>query len=327
MAFLTQNRMDLRLIKAFCAVYEEGSINKAASRLHVAQPNVSVAIKNLELDLRTILFDRSAAGTTPTSVAHAFYARLRKAMFDLHAAHEAVHAAANDAKGPLRVGVLPSVAKSVLPGFVPSLLENYRDVELRLVGMPQELCQLALEGELDFVVVSGAADDPRLVSYPLKTERLMLVSSIDNPAIPRGPVDMRNVPPLKLALPLGQGTFHSKIDEHIAAGTISVSQTVRINGLSARIDLVKRTDWMTIMPISALMDDFHTIVAREIVFPSLRVDYFVVRSAFYTPDVTAESFYRHIGKSVQDATQVCDAFLANEKVAVRRGDSECRARG
>lgn len=57
--------MDFRLIKAFCAVYEEGSINKAAARLNTAQPSTSGAIRNLETDLKTILFQRSAAGVTP----------------------------------------------------------------------------------------------------------------------------------------------------------------------------------------------------------------------------------------------------------------------
>src|SRR3546814_11797263 len=59
---------DLRQIRAFCAVYEEGSISGAAKRLRIAQPNISVAIKNLEFDLCKQMFERSSTGVKPTPV-------------------------------------------------------------------------------------------------------------------------------------------------------------------------------------------------------------------------------------------------------------------
>src|SRR3546814_12357196 len=78
---------DLRQIRAFCAVYEEGSISGAAKRLRIAQPNISVAIKNLEFDLCKQMFERSSTGVKPTPVARIFYSRLQPALAHLEAAH------------------------------------------------------------------------------------------------------------------------------------------------------------------------------------------------------------------------------------------------
>ncbi|NNE85115.1 MAG: LysR family transcriptional regulator, partial [Alphaproteobacteria bacterium] len=54
--------MDLRHIRSFIAVYEEGSINRAATRLHCAQPSLSLQLRNLEESLSVELFERHARG-------------------------------------------------------------------------------------------------------------------------------------------------------------------------------------------------------------------------------------------------------------------------
>ena len=54
--------MDLRHIAAFVATYEEGSINRAAQRMNLAQPSVSSILRDLEAEMGTALLERASRG-------------------------------------------------------------------------------------------------------------------------------------------------------------------------------------------------------------------------------------------------------------------------
>lgn len=292
--------MDFRLIKAFCAVYEEGSINKAATRLRIAQPNISVAIKNLEFDLRTQLFDRSSTGASPTPVAHAFYSRVKKALADLDTAHRALLGTTEDTGFSLRIGLPSFLAGLIASEQLPSLLMKYPDVDFRLVeGTPQWLIDLTIGHELDLAVVLTPPVDPRLKSHRLATEPFVLVSSSANRSVPNGAVDLTKTPPLKLALPWGQGSIRSVIDPHITSGNIQISKIVGINTMPPIIDLVKHTDWMTIFPASTLVRGFDDLIIREVVYPEIMAEHFTIRPTSVVDNPMADVFMKEVESTIQ----------------------------
>ena len=65
--------MTLRHLEIFMSVYHQKSITKAAKELHISQPSVSLAIKELEEKYQTILFDRMNRQIYPTEKAHLLY--------------------------------------------------------------------------------------------------------------------------------------------------------------------------------------------------------------------------------------------------------------
>lgn len=69
--------MDLRLLRYFVAVAEEGNVGRAAARLHMSQPPLSRAIRQLEGDLGTVLLHRSATGVTLTAAGTLLYDEAR----------------------------------------------------------------------------------------------------------------------------------------------------------------------------------------------------------------------------------------------------------
>ena len=60
--------MDLRHITAFVATYEEGSINRAAQRMNLAQPSVSSILRDLEAEMGTTLLERASRGAHPSGL-------------------------------------------------------------------------------------------------------------------------------------------------------------------------------------------------------------------------------------------------------------------
>ncbi|MCU7821491.1 LysR family transcriptional regulator, partial [Kitasatospora sp. DSM 101779] len=68
--------IDTRLLRAFAAVFDEGQLTAAASRLGVAQPTLTKRIRLLEEQLEVRLFERSRTGMAPTAAAHQLAARV-----------------------------------------------------------------------------------------------------------------------------------------------------------------------------------------------------------------------------------------------------------
>lgn len=65
--------MDLRQIEYFVALYDERSITKAARRLNIVQPALSMQISRLEKTFKTKLFERTSRGVVPTDTGRTFY--------------------------------------------------------------------------------------------------------------------------------------------------------------------------------------------------------------------------------------------------------------
>jgi LysR family transcriptional regulator, nitrogen assimilation regulatory protein len=306
------SRIDFRLIRAFCAVYEEGSITKAAERLRIAQPNISVAIKNLEFDLRKKMFERSTGGVTPTPVAKAFYSRLQPALADIQAAHLEARKSVGDALDPLRVGVTPILAKGIMPGLLPSLLVEHPGLEFRLTeGSPSSMVSLVSSGELDLAFILAAPVDSRFISEPIMTEPVFLISSTRNCSIPRGPVDLTAIPPFKFAVPWGMGAARHPMTEFLSSGQIPISQTINVTAFNPLLDLVRNSDWMTVLPISALAGELNDLVAREVVHPNTVAEFFVIRPPATTMSAAANFFIDGVKQTLAHARQLCEQHMAN----------------
>jgi DNA-binding transcriptional LysR family regulator len=120
--------MELRQLRYFVAVAEEGSLTRAAGRLHLAQQSLSEQIRTLETQLGVTLFVRSSRGAELTDAGALL---LREARPLLAQADRVVEAVRGDG-GSLRVGFLSSVANYVLPPLVRAFRERHPDVDLHV---------------------------------------------------------------------------------------------------------------------------------------------------------------------------------------------------
>src|ERR1700755_1902262 len=115
---------DLRALRAFVVVAEEGSITRAAARLYITQQSLSVQMRTLETQLGAALLVRSSRGVTLTAVGEVL---LREATPLLSSAERAMDAVTRSARGQeldLRVGFLSSLANEVMPPVVSLFTES-----------------------------------------------------------------------------------------------------------------------------------------------------------------------------------------------------------
>ncbi|WPB59393.1 LysR substrate-binding domain-containing protein [Xylophilus sp. GOD-11R] len=173
--------MDLRRIRHFVVLAETLNFHRAAERLHMAQPPLSVSIQKLETELGTRLFNRSSAGVTLTESGRAALSDARRLLFHTEQFREQAASAAHGTTGRLLVGFVGSTSAGLLQRLVPLFRAEYPGVELVL----RELTSAAILQQID-----NDELDVGLVRTPLLQQSsariLLLEQDRFVAAIPRG---------------------------------------------------------------------------------------------------------------------------------------------
>jgi DNA-binding transcriptional LysR family regulator len=115
--------IELRHLRQFVAVAEEGHITRAAERLGMQQPPLSQRIKAIETELDVQLFRRKARGVELTEAGRVFFDRARATIAQYDGAFEATRSAARGEQGRLCVGVMPTAP---FHPFVPFVIRAFR---------------------------------------------------------------------------------------------------------------------------------------------------------------------------------------------------------
>src|SRR5262245_2021554 len=120
---------ELRHLRYFVAVAEELNFSRAAERLHMAQPPLSVAIRQLEQELGASLFVRTTHEVRLTEAGAAFLSGARRTLDEAQAAVTAAQRAAAGELGSLRVGYHWSARFETLPALGQAFGHRYPRVE------------------------------------------------------------------------------------------------------------------------------------------------------------------------------------------------------
>ena len=123
--------MDSNALKVFLAVAEEGSVSRAAERLHCVQSNVTTRLRKLETDLGVELFHRTRKGMELSSAGNLLLPYARSVAHLLHEARAAL-APSSAPRGPLRLGAMDTAAVVHLPALLACYHRDHPDVDLQL---------------------------------------------------------------------------------------------------------------------------------------------------------------------------------------------------
>ena len=142
--------MDLRHLRYAIAVADELHFARAARRLHIAQPPLSMQIKDLEDELGVRLFDRAHKKVALTDAGKAFVAEARRTLASAERAVEAARRAARGEVGRLAIGYVASVSYQRLPSILRAFRTRAPDVELALAELSSaEQSRALAAGTLD----------------------------------------------------------------------------------------------------------------------------------------------------------------------------------
>jgi DNA-binding transcriptional LysR family regulator len=142
--------MELRRLRYFVAVAEELSFNRAAQRLHMAQPPLSNQIKQLEEELGVRLFDRTSRGVRMTEAGELLLEEARRIFAQVEGTMRMVRRVGHGEVGRLTLGFVPSASNGVLPRILHAFRGRFPDVELFLREMrPDRIVQRMHDRQID----------------------------------------------------------------------------------------------------------------------------------------------------------------------------------
>jgi DNA-binding transcriptional LysR family regulator len=172
---------ELRLLRYFVAVAEELHFGRAATRLHITQPSLSRAVRELERELGADLLTRTKRSVRLTEAGRALLQEAPRALEEVERACELARGAARGEAGQLRLGFLPSANVSLVPALVRESRKASPHLLLRLHELfdDQQLAALS-ERRLDLGILRAPRPDDELVFEPLLREHLSLAVARDH---------------------------------------------------------------------------------------------------------------------------------------------------
>jgi LysR family nitrogen assimilation transcriptional regulator len=245
--------MDLRQISYFVALFEEGSVTRAARRVNVVQPALSMQIAKLERELEQKLFERLPKAMAPTAAGRTLYRLAQPILRDLAQARAHMKQLCSTISGRVTIGVLSSLASSIVPAALARFAEAYPQVEVSMAdGYTSTFIEWVNAGTLDLAIINKPPRKIGLLTHPLLDEEMVVVGARDTPLPVPIPITMHDLAQIELILPSSRHGLRIELDRHLAAEEVTVAPKLELDSLSAIADFIARTRWFTVLPSIAV---------------------------------------------------------------------------
>jgi LysR family transcriptional regulator, hca operon transcriptional activator len=243
--------MELRHLRYFVAVAEEGNVTLAAKRrLNTAQPSLSRQIRDLEVEVGVVLMTRSSRGIELTPAGRVFLDHARLALAQVEAAAAAARRAAHPEQRTLALGFLSGCEPEWLPAVTHVLREELPKIEVIISSKhsPQLADGLAT-GKLDAAFMRPEAGYPDLVYKVLVTEPLIVVLPSDHRLASHDaiqPLDF--VGETFVGMANQAPVLRSLVEDYFRRSAIDVHPTHQVEYLSMAMSLVASTRGLALLP-------------------------------------------------------------------------------
>lgn len=271
--------MNLRQLRYFLAVVDQGGVHRAADSLMVAQPSISQALRSLEQELGTSLFHRTGRSLTLTAAGEAIIPAAREVMHGVDLARSLVDAVDGLQTGRLVICSTPSQAASPLAPLVGRFLEHYPGVQIvvKAAASRGDVVSSLRGGGAELGLMARSVNEAPpadLTIHPLEVQNYLCVAK-DPQTLPPGPAPLLPRALSGARLIVGQpGTGVRRAADLVLAGAPGSSIAVEIESREALLPLV-----LADAGIAVVADGFRAaaeasgLTVRELDLPeSLAVD-------------------------------------------------------
>lgn len=250
--------MTLTDLRYIVALARERHFGRAAEKCFVSQPTLSVAVKKLEEQLGVVLFERSPQEVRVTPVGQRIVAQAERVLAEAAQVEEIAAADKGPLVGPLRVGVIFTIAPWLLPRLVPLVKKRAPAMPLILEeNYTHRLVEKLKNNELDLAILALPVEEPWLTTQAVYDEQFRVLAPAGHPWAADKAIDAAALLDAQLLM-LGPGncfrdqvmdlcaTAHSQsgVSPHVIEG--SSLETIR--------HMVASGVGVTVMPASAVDD-------------------------------------------------------------------------
>jgi LysR family hca operon transcriptional activator len=260
--------MELRHLRYFVAVAEEGSLTVAAQkRLHTAQPSLSRQIHDLELELGVQLLIRGPRGIELTAAGRVFLDHARVALLQVEAAGEAARRAAQPARASFSIGFLTGYEMDWLPAIMEILRAELPSTEVVIHSQDSpDLAAGLIRGKIDLAFLRPEKQAPGLKFRPLRKDPLIVLMPRDHALTARS-----SIRPQDIAGEIFIGvsairapTLRAVIEDYAKRTGIPLKPDHQAENIAMAISLVASTGGVCMLPLYAQKLLPKTVVSRPI---------------------------------------------------------------
>ena len=247
--------MEFQQLEMFAAVVEEGSISRAAQRVFRTGPAVSIALKKLEDEMGTPLFERDDRHSHQLTAPGKLLYEHAKRILDLRReAETAVKHSPHDST--LRVGTHESTSLYLLPSLITRLNETHPAIKTEVICGNGDRLLLALTNRaIELALIGDAPADPELDSYMLKRDELVVIANLDHRLSKRGHISIEDLRDEYFVVQGSKSHLRERIVQAMRASRIPFNIGVENVGIEAIKRMVINGLGIGFVPLMCVSDE------------------------------------------------------------------------
>jgi len=239
----------LRQMQYLVSLHEHLHFGRAAGACFISQPTLSSGIKELEALFGASLVERTNRTVAFTSAGEAVVEQCEQILIQTSEMVESVQQYRTPLTGPLRLGVIPTIAPFLVPDFIARTKRNYPQLELYIrENTTQLLISELISGKLDLLILALPYHAPQALTKVVYRERLHLAYHRDSGLVKSNRVDFDQLPEGSLLL-LEDG--HCLRDHALSGCRLSNNHTIHtfgVTSLQMLVQMVNRNIGVTLIP-------------------------------------------------------------------------------
>lgn len=260
--------MDLRHLRFFVAVAEEGSLTVAAEkRLHTAQPSLSRQMRDLEEELGCELMIRGSKGIELTAAGCVLLDHARVVLLQVEAAKEATRRAAAPCKTTFVLGFLTGYEFEWLSAVMAIIREQLPNTEVIILSQSSpDLADGLMRGKIDLAFLRHERNAPGLTFTLLRNEPLIVLMPADHRLVVRDAVRSEDIVDEKLiGVPADKSpALRAVTDAYGAQLGIDLTPDHNVDNISMMVSLVASTGGIALAPLYARNLLPPTVISRPL---------------------------------------------------------------
>lgn len=276
--------MDIRQLKYFIAIAEEGSLSAASARLHVAQPSLSHHVMKVERELGVTLIKRSSRGVVLTESGQILLKHAREICASMDLCRDKVRASSGIPRGGVSFGMPSSVSIVLSVPLTETVLVEHPQVKLRVIeAMSGFIHGWLADQTIDLAFLYEVNELKHCDICKLMSEDLYFCAAPDNwplPTPPGKPVPFSDIHQLDLILPSPNDGLRQTIERLSRTLSKPLNVIIEMDSLTQIKELVVRGSGYTILAPAAANDRVRRgdLVMSRIVEPVISRPVYLVRN-------------------------------------------------
>lgn len=295
--------MTLRHLNIFMTVYEQKSVTKAAQALHISQPSVSLAIRDIEQTYRIILFDRLPKSLNPTDTARWLYEYAAGILNQYNKMEEKLR---HNEELPIRVGSTITIGNVIMPSLLKQWKTLFPKSPVKLtIANAGTIEQKVKDNSLDLAMIEGGIHNDSIEAEVFMNDSLSFICGQNSPLAEKTSVSLSEFSDLDFILrEPGSGT-RELIDSALLIRGYKVQPVWESVSTHAIIRLVAKDLGVSILPARLVAPEVASgsIVALPVREISFSRPFYIIRRRNNFLSGAALSFLdevRKIGKQLSD---------------------------